>query len=47
MNYMESNQRFGQDLSIRGPKSNSIDYLNEMFLQSFHHPYYLNLLMSR
>lgn len=29
MNYMESNQRFGQDLSIRGPKSNSIDYLDE------------------
>jgi hypothetical protein len=26
---MESNQRFGQDLSIRGPKSNSIDYLDE------------------
>ena len=29
MNYMESNQRFGQYLSIRGPKSNSIDYFDE------------------
>lgn len=29
MNYMESNQRFGHDLSIRGPKSNSIDYFDE------------------
>ena len=29
MNYMESNQRFGHDLSIIGPKSNSIDYFDE------------------